>query len=180
MQSNELILSLIEQTRQIINKVERLKQYNRTQLTWRKEDSSWNILECVEHLNLYGDFYMPAIEKAIQQSDSKPEVIVRPGWLGNYFAKSMLPKEQLNKMKTFKDKNPLNASLDESVFIRFHDQQIRLIELLNKSKEVSLNKVRVPISIAPFIKIRLGDTFRFYINHMLRHMVQVEKIEGML
>jgi uncharacterized damage-inducible protein DinB len=31
----------------------------------------------------------------------------------------------------------------------------------------------VPISIAKFIKIRLGDTFRFLIAHQQRHFAQV-------
>jgi hypothetical protein len=88
----------------------------------------------------------------------------------------MLPKEKLNKMKTFKDKNPLNATLDRSVIDRFLEQQTQLLELLELSKNVSLNKVKTSISITKLIKLKLGDTFRFYINHMLRHMNQIDNI----
>jgi hypothetical protein len=44
----------------------------------------------------------------------------------------MLPKEKLNKMKTFKDKNPLNAKLDKAVIDKFTNQQTKLLELINQ------------------------------------------------
>ena len=89
----------------------------------------------------------------------------------------MLPKENLKKMKTFKDKNPLNSNLTKDVIDEFLNQQIKLLDLLNKSRKVSLNKVKISISITTLIKLKLGDTFRFYINHMIRHMKQIERIE---
>ena len=73
-------------------------------LTWKEKTDSWSILECLEHLNLYGDFYLPQMEKSIKNTTFKNENEFRSGLLGNYFAKTMLPEEKLNKMKTFKDK----------------------------------------------------------------------------
>lgn len=177
MQSEVLIRTLLEQTKQIINQAEKLKTYDLPTLTWRENETSWNILECLEHLNLYGDFYLPQIENKIQNSETKTDFEFKSGLLGNYFAKIMLPKEKLNKMKTFKDKNPLNTNLDKAVICKFIDQQIKLSELLNQSRKVSLNKVKIQISISRLIKLKLGDTFQFYINHMIRHLNQIERIE---
>lgn len=177
MQSESLIKSLIEQTRQIINQVERLKKYNLHTLTWKKNQNSWSILECLEHLNLYGDFYLPQIEEKIKNSNTKMDVEFKSGFLGNYFAKSMLPKEKLNKMKTFKDKNPLNAKLEKNVMDEFINQQIRLLDLLNQSRNVSLNKVKIETSISSLIRLKLGDTFQFFINHIIRHLNQIDRIQ---
>jgi hypothetical protein len=177
MQSEKLIQSLIEQTRQIINQVEKLKNDDLHTLTWRENETSWNILECLEHLNLYGDYYLPEIENKIKSSTTNNEVAFNSGLLGNYFAKSMLPKEKLNKMKTFKDKNPLNTKLDKAVIDKFIHQQIQLLELLNQSRNVSLNKVKIATSISSLIQLKLGDTFQFFINHIIRHLRQIEKIQ---
>jgi len=174
MQSEILIKTLIEQTRVIIDQVEKLKHEDLKTLTWRESPTSWNILECLEHLNRYGGYYLPEIESKIQQSNSKSDVAFKSGWLGSYFAKSMAPKEKLNKMSTFKDKNPLNVPLDTSLIDTFTNQQYKLLDLLNKSKNVSLNKVKINTSLSSLIKINLGDTFQFYINHILRHLVQIE------
>ncbi len=78
-------------------------------------------------------------------------------------------------MKTFADKNPLNSHLDRKVLEEFVEQQDTLLDLLERSKKVNLNKVRVPISISRWIRLKLGDTFRFVIYHHLRHIRQIEK-----
>lgn len=180
MQSENLIQTLVEQSRQLINQAEKLKSQDADYLSWRAEANSWSILECLEHLNLYGDYYLPAIEKSIQQSKTKPDPVFKSGVLGSYFAKSMLPKEKLNKMNTFKDKNPLNQQLDKTVIDRFIQQQLKFIELLNRSRKVSLNKVKISTSISTLIKIKLGDTFQFIMNHNLRHFAQMERIQAQM
>jgi hypothetical protein len=178
MQSENLIQTLLEQTRQIRNQAEKLKSYDLTTLTWKENEISWSILECLEHLNLYGDFYLPQIESKIENSTTKNDFEFKSGILGNYFAKSMLPKEKLNKMKTFKDKNPLNANLDKTVIDKFINQQIKLLDLLNQSRNVSLNKVKIQTSISSLIKLKLGDTFQFFINHIIRHLNQIDRIHN--
>lgn len=178
MQTEDFIQSLIEQSRQIVNQVEKLDANDWQSLTWKQDSNSWNILECLEHLNLYGDFYLPQIENSIKSSSTQSEIEFRSGILGSYFAKSMLPKEKLNKIKTFKDKNPLNGDLDKTVIDRFINQEIKLIELLNKSRKVSLNKVKIKISISKLIRLKLGDTFQFIINHNIRHLKQIERIQA--
>jgi hypothetical protein len=178
MQSEKLIQSLIEQTRQIINQAEKLKNKDLQSLMWKENEISWSILECLEHLNLYGDFYLPQIESKIKNSSTSNETEFKSGFLGNYFAQSMLPKEKLNKMNTFKDKNPLNAKLDKSVIDKFINQQIKLLDLLNQSRNVSLNKVKISISISSLVRLKLGDTFQFLINHIIRHLSQIEKIQA--
>jgi hypothetical protein len=177
MQSENLIQLLLEQTRQIINQVEKLKTFDLHTLTWKENETSWSILECLEHLNLYGDFYLPEIESKIKNSTTKADLEFKSGMLGSYFAKSMLPKEKLNKMKTFKDKNPLNANLDISVIDKFINQQIKLLDLLNQSRNVSLNKMKIQTSISSLIKLKLGDAFQFLINHIIRHLNQIDRIQ---
>jgi len=71
----------------------------------------------------------------------------------------------------------LNAQLDKSIIDRFINQQIKLLELLNQSRNVSLNKVKIKTSISSLIKLKLGDTFQFFINHIIRHLNQIDRIQ---
>ncbi|OCB76132.1 hypothetical protein LPBF_07425 [Flavobacterium crassostreae] len=174
MESQKLIQLLVEQTNQICHQAENLKHQDLHLLTWREHQNSWSILECLEHLNRYGNFYLPEIERSINHSKASKESIFKSGLFGNYFANSMLPKKNFRKIKTFKDKNPLNAKLDKTVIEQFIAQQKQLLELLNQSKNVSLNQTKVKISISSLIKLQLGDCFRFYINHMIRHLSQIQ------
>ena len=98
--SEKLVQNLIERTQININEAEKLRNLSTEKLNSRVEQDSWSILECFEHLNLYGDFYIPEIKNRIESSKTLSKENFKSGVLGNYFAKSMLPKEKLNKMKT--------------------------------------------------------------------------------
>ena len=176
MDAENLIQDLIERTRININKAESFKALSIEELNWRPGQNSWSILECFEHLNLYGDFYIPEIKTRINQSSNSTDKIFKTGLLGNYFAKSMLPKEKLNKMKTFKDKNPIGSSLDARTIDRFLSQQYEILNLLDKSRKVNLNKTKTGITISSWIKLKLGDTFRVVIYHNDRHLLQVQNV----
>jgi hypothetical protein len=174
--SEDLIKDLIASTQLIIDKAESLKAESDTVLNFRTNPKAWSILECLEHLNRYGRFYLPEITGQIQKTSSEQERYFKSGWLGDYFAKSMIPKEKLNTMKTFKSMNPINSTLDKAVIDDFINQQIEMLELLNSAKEVSLAKTKTAISISKGIRLKLGDTFRFVIYHNQRHVAQAERV----
>lgn len=174
--SEALIADLIERTRQNLNEAEKFKTLTLKELNWRSASDSWSILECMEHLNLYGDFYLPEIAKRMSASNHGPAQLFKSSVIGNYFAEGMLPKEKLNKMKTFKDKNPLGSKLDITTLDRFIEQQKKMLELLDKARHKDLTKIKTAISITKLLKLRLGDTFRVVIYHNQRHLVQAAKV----
>jgi len=175
--AKSLIDDLIERTKKVINEAERFNQLPIETLNWKPNAERWSVLECLEHLNRYGDFYIPEMQKRIQKGKkSDANYIFKSGWLGNYFANSMLPKEQLNKMKTFKSMNPVGSQLDISTLEKFIRQQKQILDLLSQAREVDLTKTKTSITISNWIKLRLGDTFRVVIYHNQRHMVQSNKV----
>jgi len=173
--SSLLIDDLIERTKEVINQTETLKENSLETLNKKPNPNSWSTLECIEHLNYYGYFYLPEIKARLNNSNKKAEAVFKSGILGNYFAISLLPKQKLNKMKTFKSMNPSNSKLNKEVLNTFLNQQQTLLKLLNKSRDYSLNKIKTSISITKLIKIKLGDTFRVVIYHNQRHLVQALK-----
>ena len=176
METEKLISDLIELTKTHINLTQTLKKKTTEELNWKESPEKWSVLECIEHLNRYGDFYIPEIEKTIANSKYKFDIKFKSGVLGNYFAQSMLSKEKLNKMNTFKDKNPLNSKFTPIVIDVFINQQLKFIDLLNKSKKVNLTKEKVKITFTKWIRLRLGDTLKFVIYHNCTHLFQIEKI----
>ncbi|MBW3522327.1 DinB family protein [Chryseobacterium sp. NKUCC03_KSP] len=173
--SKQLLDDLKVITEQNIQFTENLLNEADEKLNFRLSEKSWSVLECLEHLIRYGNFYIPEISKRIEISDTKSTDIFNSGVLGNYFANSMLPKEKLNTMKTFKSMDPLHSKLDKSVLNEFIAQQKQMIHLLNDAENIDLNKVRTSISITKLIQLKLGDTFRFVIYHNLRHVEQAKK-----
>ncbi len=140
--------------------------------------NSWSANECLQHLNSYGRYYLPAIQKAMDKATTGSPENFHSGWLGNYFTKIMMPRENGSlaaKMKSPKDHAPTKILESHQVIADFIDQQERLLKLLRDAKQVDLNKVKVGISLAPFIKLKLGDVFMFLIAHLIRHGQQADR-----
>lgn len=177
-ENNQLIDELIHLVNTSTQKVQSFKKLELDQLNFKKEETTWSILECIEHLNLYGDFYLPEIEKRMNAGEkSNKKLIFKSGVLGNYFANSMKEKNgKIKKMKTFEDKNPIHSQLTVTTLDRFIKQQERLVELLNIARDINLTKTKNAITISKIIKLRLGDTFRFLIFHIERHVNQAERV----
>lgn len=180
-EANQLLDDLITRTKANMEAIRPFEGLSDKELNWRSSQESWSILECIEHLNMYGDFYIPEIIRRINEATKADSgTVFKSGWLGNYFAESMLPKDKLNKMKTFKDKNPMGSKLSREVLKRFIEQQKELINLLNAARKVNLSKVKTSISISKLIKLRLGDTLRVVIYHNQRHLVQANKVLSLM
>lgn len=146
----------------------------------------WSIAQCLEHLNSYGQYYLPALENAIQKGENAPMKAAarfRSGWLGNYFVNSMQPRADGSiglKAKAVKAHTPAQTLDVVAVVTVFLDQQHRLLALLERAKNVNIQGLRVPISIARFIRLSVGDTFRFLIAHEQRHVLQAQRVAAAL
>ena len=175
--NNILIDDLLRRTEQATAKAKFFKQLSIDQLRYKK-GGQWSILECLEHLNLYGDFYLLEIEnRIIEKGNRGGSKIFRSGLLGNYFANLMEVKEgKVTKMKTPKDKNPVNMNLTETTIARFLQQQEQLVKLLQTCRSMDLTRTKCAISLTRLIKLRLGDTLRFFTYHIERHVLQAERV----
>ncbi len=54
----KLITDLLSRTQEIIIQAKGYKSLPIEQVNWKPDLNSWSVLECLERLNLYGDFYL--------------------------------------------------------------------------------------------------------------------------
>jgi len=173
--SSELLESLQNDVRELILEANYLKSMDPAILLQEPAPGKWSVIQVLEHLNSYGRFYLLAMERSMNKSTTAAKYF-RPGWLGNYFTKLMKPGENgqiSNKMKSPKDHRPSKYPDAFPVLNTFLEQQQYLLDLLELAKSKNIGAIRSPISISRFIKLKLGDTFRFFVAHEQRHFVQI-------
>ncbi len=172
-QITEANLSFIEQE---------VKTLSAEQLQWKQHADSWNVVQVLAHLNAYSGYYQKTIREKISKTRFKQPA--------EYFVSSPLGRSawksvKLGNLKNIKRKlksprayNPLlspqlllGSQIED--FIQF---QIDLKELLQAAAKVNLRRVRIPISLSKFIKLRLGDALMFHIYHNERHIEQIRRI----
>jgi hypothetical protein len=176
--SIQLLESLQADTRQILLATTRLAQHDPEVLMRQPAEGKWSAAQVIAHLSSYGRYYLPVIESAMKNSSYPKNESFRPGWLGNYFTRLMLPGQNgqvNNKMQAPKDHRPKPDVHSKTVIDEFILQEQRMLELLERAKQADIGSIRIPISISRLIKLKLGDTFRFLIAHQQRHFVQIER-----
>ncbi|MBT1686111.1 DinB family protein [Dawidia soli] len=133
----------------------------------------WSIAQCLEHLNRYGHFYLPAIDRALERHEGQRDApAFTSTWLGRYFTRMMQPETGTRKIKAMKAYAPPPDLDAHAIVAEFIHQQETLLTLLARARRADLTATRVPISIASFIRLRLGDVFAFLIAHDERHVQQ--------
>ncbi|WP_332732199.1 DinB family protein [Flavihumibacter sp.] len=177
--SSNLINSLKEDSVLLLEQIEQIVNHTPIELLESNDGPGrWNTLQVLEHLNSYYRYYIPKMTELVEKSVTAPSVFFTPGLLGGYFTRSMMPKDGVvkNKMKAMKGHSP-NAQLNsENVLSEFLQWQRKLILLIGKAENIDLNAIRVPVSIAPYLKLKLGDMLMFIVAHNKRHWVQIEKL----
>jgi hypothetical protein len=174
--ASDLLDDLKSETRNIILELQRLKKIDPELLMRNPAPGRWSVAQVLEHLNSYGKYYLPLIEEKLNLYEGFSSEYFTPGFLGNYFTNSMLPKEgQIkNKMKSpaahQASKDPDSYEMIEE----FLTQEYLLLELLGQAETVDLNKIRIPISLTKMIKLKLGDVFNFIVAHHQRHFLQIK------
>jgi hypothetical protein len=133
----------------------------------------WSIAQCLEHLNRYGHFYLPAITRALDKKAGRADSPTFTGtWFGNYFTRMMQPETGRRKIKAMKAYTPPSTLDAHAVVAEFIQQQETLLRLLTHARQADLTATRVPLSMAPFLRLRLGDVFGFVVAHDERHVQQ--------
>lgn len=173
---NILLEQLEEKTEAHVKEVIALFQNLPTEVLLRPSSTGgWSIAQCLEHLNSYGHYYLPRIAKGVQHYKGSPKETFKSSWLGAYFIRIMDPKTSKSKYKAFKDHQPA-ADLDaHAVVAEFIQQQETLLLLLREAKNIDLNKIRIPISIMKWLRLKLGDVFQFIVAHNERHLQQAKR-----
>ncbi len=148
-------------------------------LQWRPSKYKWNILEVLEHLIRFGEFYIPkfrhiiAYPKALKNSET-----YRSGAIGRWAIKQARPIDGVvvNKAKSPSKANPFLRKLTRSVIHEYIEQQKVILELLNNLDGVDLSKNHVPIIVTNWLKLNLGDSLRLVVHHEERHFIQINDL----
>lgn len=138
------------------------------------EPGKWSILVCIQHMNLYSEFYIPTFKNAINQGKSGNGHFSR-GWFGGYSSRSMLPRQGKvrYRMRAFKDKDPGSVKLPIDVVDQFIKDQQEILNIIEGARKSSLS-TRVPTTLKG-IRFQFGDALEFFVNHELRHLEQIKR-----
>jgi len=137
--------------------------------------SKWSAKQCIEHLNLILNGYLPKIDKAISLYGTVTQVeSMKHGFIGHKMILGVLPKGG-KKMKTFKRLDPaISGTPYPKVVINFAQNMKILKNAIQSSKDKDIESIRIVSAAGILLRLRLGDVYPFLLNHNKRHILQAQ------
>jgi hypothetical protein len=176
MKTMELLENLKTSTKIITDTVETdFSKLSDQLLNWKENPSRWSVLECMEHLNRYNEYYLKAIEVTIAGGSPSKGGPLASTWIGRKSIAMMHPSN-LKKQKTFKKMNPANGNLTRKTLDKFLRDQDRLLNLITSAQKVDINSSKVPVEFFKLLKMTLGEALEFVVVHEQRHLIQAKKV----
>lgn len=160
---------------QLVVAIRDFQNLSEVELSKQPIQGGWSVAQCLDHLNSYGQYYLPRIREALVKKSKHTDDPFKSTWLGNYFIRMMDPDTGKRKLKAIKKHQPVVPVDVYTIVSAFIQQQEELILLINEARKANLN-VRLSTSLSPFIRLKLGDALGFLSAHNERHLRQAAGI----
>jgi len=179
-QTTVLLDQLIADLRHVQQTVtQRFRPLTDQQLNRRPAPSKWSVGQCLEHLNIIGGYYLPALTHKIQQAQSRhstPAATVKRGVVGRRLTDAMRSPVSEKTYRSPQKYAPSGSRLPRTVVDVFRRQLDDLIHLVEEGRRINLNTVRVANPVIPLLRLRATDVLEMLTVHIQRHMVQAERV----
>jgi hypothetical protein len=149
------------------------------QFNWRPSPERWSIGQCVEHLNITTERYLPVLRKAMSDARAAGKLAPGPfalGFLERWFLGTMEPppRRRFRTGKSFVAAPGLDPSLTME---RFDTLQAGFAGCIREAEGLDLKKIKVRSQFGP-VSWTLNGTFAILLAHERRHIWQAREVRG--
>ena len=145
--------------------------------TVRPTPQDWSAAECIAHLSLSSEQFLPVLQKAIADARERGWTSKRkPGMdmIGRTLRWFLEPPIR-KRVKTAARFVPRSARAKAEAFGEFATLQSKLVDAMHAAEGLDLRKIKV---VSPFdrrVKFNLYSAFRILVAHQRRHLWQAEQ-----
>jgi hypothetical protein len=154
-----------------------VKGLSSSQFNWRPAPDRWSIGQCVEHLNITTERYLPVLRQAQADARAKDRLRSGPfalGFLEHWFLRMMEPPPR-RRMRT-RPGFAAAAQLDPAATLeRFQALNRQLGESIRQADGIDLGAVKVRSQFGP-ISWTMNGTFLLLLAHQRRHIWQARQV----
>ncbi len=150
------------------------------QLNWQPAPGAWSVGQCLEHLCITNEAYLPAISGSLAGKPDSAVQEITPGWFGRWFIRSFIePSPQTKRAKAPKKIVP-GARVELSVLDRFLRGNQAARELVRHAGDYDVNRIRFRNPFIPVLRFTAGTGLQIVSRHQRRHLLQAERTKRSL
>lgn len=148
------------------------------EFNWRRDDGSWSIGQCIDHVATTAERMIPLLEAAIADARARGKTGRGPfgyGAVARWFLKATGPTG--GKAKAPAPYRPSRSTLGrEATLERLRGGSARLVEACRSADGIDLRRVRVPSAALALLRLPLGIWFLSLAGHGERHLAQAIRV----
>src|ERR1700736_5170106 len=127
-------------------------RFTEEQLNWQPAPGSWSIGQCLEHLCVTNECYLPPISAALREKPRSPVEEIPPGWFGGWFIRNFAEPSPNSKRASAPGKIRPGPRTDLSVLDRFlsGNQACRDLILRARGNDLKTHRLLYTLLSGPF------------------------------
>lgn len=145
--------------------------------TVRPDPTRWSAAECLAHLSLTAESFVPVLRKAIDDARGAGWSAARPAkmdLIGRALVWFLEPPVH-QRVKTSARLVPRSTRAKAEALAEFTAQQGKLIEVLHEVRDLDVSRIRIAWPLDSRVKYNLYSAFRILAAHERRHLWQAEQ-----
>ena len=147
------------------------------QLNWQPVPSAWSVGQCVEHLCLTNEIYLPAISGSLAGKPVSAVQEITPGWFARWFIRSYIEPSTETKHARAPKKIVPSTRVEPSVLDRFLRGNQAVREIVCYAANYDVNEVRFRNPFIPVLRFTVGTGLQIVSRHQRRHLLQAERVK---
>lgn len=147
------------------------------QLNWQPGPRAWSMGQCLEHLCITNEIYVPAISAALADKPDSPVQEITPGWMGRWFIRSFIEPSPVTKRASAPKKIVPSSHVELSVLDRFLRSNMGVRELIRNAGSYDVNRIRFINPFLPLVRFTVGTGLKIICGHQRRHLLQADRVK---
>ena len=147
------------------------------QFNWKPAPGSWSVGQCLHHLYVVNEVYLPPIAEALAGQANAPVSEITPGWFGRWFIRQYIdPSPQSGKARAPGKITPA-PHLEPSVLDQFVQSNVAVRDLVRRAAPLDVNRIRFRNPFIGLLRFTVGTGFEIIWRHQRRHLLQAERVK---
>ena len=149
------------------------------QLNWQPAPQAWSIGQCLDHLCVAAEVYLPPIAASLETAHGPAVQEITPGRFSRWFLRSYIEEAAPQKKKGPAPRKIVPVpKVDLSVLDRFVRGNQAVRELTRKAAAYDVNRIRFKNPFIPLLRFTVGTGLLIICRHEGRHLLQAERVKG--
>lgn len=149
------------------------------QLNWQPSPGCWSVGQCVEHLCVMNEVYLPPIAKAMEKKADSPVEEITHGAFSRWFIRSFAePSAQAKQAKAPPKIRP-TRHVSIGVLERFLAGNQACREVIARARTKNVNRIRFWNPFIPGLRFTAGSALQIIASHERRHLLQAQRVRDL-